>query len=322
MLNRIFKILFWSLVIWLFVRCFLFQVFRIPSPSMNGALFEGDYVVINKLAYGARLPFTPLSFNKKYVDWVSLPYLRVFGYADIQRNDVIAFNYSLTDELPIDLRQEYIKRCAGLPGDTVVVKNGILFVNGNPSEASTVYNSYSVMLNNQADTNLLKKESIDFSVSGSAYKLSMTSAQAADLLKTGAVKSLTLSIENKEQYDPNIFPNFPEYKWNKDHFGPLFIPREDDSVALTPRNLAVYQRIIERFENVKLKFRNDSVFVNDEYKKYYTFTQDYFFMIGDNRNNSIDSRNWGFIAESHIIGKASMVMYSKKKNRSFSLIKD
>jgi signal peptidase I len=321
MLQKLFKIAFWSFLIWLFVRTFLFQVYKIPSSSMHGNLFEGDYVVINKLAYGARLPITPLSVGKKNLDWISLPYLRIFGFADIKRNDVIAFNYSLTDELPIDLRESYIKRCVALPGDTVKIINGIVHVNSATNEPENIYNPYTVLFNEGVDSSALNVLNIEPGKAGDNDYLFMSTEQAANLLKTGNLKSVILNIYDKKFYHPETFPNHSDYTWNIDHFGPLYIPTEGDSIKLTQKNLLLYQRIIERFEQAKLSFKHDSVFVNDKHQAFYTFKQDYYFMVGDNRHNSIDSRHWGFIPESHIIGKASLILSSKKAGRSFSAIK-
>lgn len=306
----------------MFVRTFLFQTYRIPSSSMHGSLFEGDYVVINKLAYGARLPITPLSYQKNYVDWISLPYIRLFGFSDIERNDIIAFNYSLTDELPIDLRQEYIKRCVGLPGDTLRIINGVVSAGSFTSEPTTIYNPYSVITNSKLDSNTLINLNIvpDGNSENNKYYLYMGTEQAAALIKTGIIKSLTLEHYNKEQYNPAIFPNYPDFKFNLDHFGPLYIPAEGDSMALTTKNMLLYQRIINRFEDVKLSVKGDSVFVDDKYSLYYTFKNNYYFLMGDNRHNSIDCRHWGFIPQSHIIGKASLILSSPKTGRSFTKV--
>lgn len=323
MIGKLFKILFWSFFVWLFVRAFLFQTYRIPSASMHGNLFEGDYVVINKLAYGARIPLTPLSFKKNYLNWISLPYLRLPGYSHIKRNDIVAFNFSLTEELPIDLRQEYIKRCVALPGDTLSIRNGMVYVNQLTNEPENIYNPYTLVFNSQLDSSALKQLGIttENSSDNTASEFFMSAEKAASLLKTGTLKSLTLNLYDKDYYHPSIFPNYPSYKWNLDHFGPLYIPREGDSISLSTENLLVYQRIIERFEKAILSFKHDSVFVDGQYKRHYTFTQDYYFMIGDNRHNSIDSRHWGFIPESHIIGKASFILNSKTEGRNFSMIK-
>ncbi len=286
---------------------------------MHGTLFEGDYVVINKLAYGARLPITPLSIRfggqKKFVDWIQLPYMRVLGFSEIKRNDVIAFNYALTDDEPIDLREEYIKRCVALPGDTLQIANSKVYVNSVLNEPALIYKNYKVISDRAIDTLLLKRLNI-FQNSSTTdhlnYSFFMSAANADSLYKLSYIKSITLQPYSKEYYHPSVFPNFGALPWNYDFFGPLYIPREGDSILLNKNNLAIYQRIIERFEAGKISFKNENVLIDDKITNYYIFKQNYYFVMGDNRYNSTDSRNWGFIPESHIIGRASFILYSKQ----------
>jgi signal peptidase I len=128
------QFVFWSLFIWLIVRCFIMQAFKIPSASMNNTFKEGDYIFVNKVAYGSRVPITPLSFpfTDKYLDWVKLPYIRILGYTNVAQNDIVVFNFPLEDDLPIDHKKEYIKRCVGLPGDTLLIKKGVIIINNQP----------------------------------------------------------------------------------------------------------------------------------------------------------------------------------------------
>jgi signal peptidase I len=324
MLNKIFKIIFWSFIGWIIIRAFFFRIYHIPSASMNGTLFQGDHVVINKMAYGARIPLTPLSLSmfgkKKYVDWISFPYMRFFGYSSIERNDVIAFNFSLTNEDPIDMREEYVKRCVALPGDTLKIVNGTVFVNSRESEPKEIYNHYTVISDEPIDTSKLK-ELNGTRFENNRYDFFMSAEQAAELFRSG-IKSITVNTFSKDHYHPSVFPNHPTVRWNLDQFGPLWIPAEGDSVKLDQQNIYLYQRIIERFEKNALSLKGDSVFVNGKHALYYVFDQDYYFVMGDNRHNSTDSRQWGFIPQSHIIGKASFILYSStKEDRGFKKVR-
>lgn len=296
---------------------------------MYGTLYEGDYVVINKLAYGARLPITPLSIsvggNKKFIDWIQLPYIRVFGFSQIKRNDVVAFNYSLTDELPVDMREEYIKRCVALPGDSLKIINGKVYVNSILDEPAFIYKNYNVQSDKAIDSSVLERLNIlqnTATTDQKNYTILMSAAKADSLYKLPYIRSINLQPIAKDYYHPSVFPNYAEIRWNFDFFGPLYIPREGDSILLDKNNIAIYQRIIERFEENKFSFKNDMVYINDKICKYYKFSQNYYFVMGDNRYNSIDSRNWGFIPEGHIIGRADLVLYSSQiSGRNFSSIK-
>ncbi len=318
LVRYILRIVFWAFMVWLVVRTFIFQTYRIPSGSMHGTLYEGDLVLVNKLVYGPRLPITPLSFKtgneERYVDWIQIPYFRLFGYSEVERNDVIVFNYPIYLSGPIDVQEEYIKRCVAIPGDSIQIINSEVYVNSEKiKEPGLIYKNYLVSMNSAIDSVVLKRLDI-FELTSmqipNQYSVFMDAAQADALSKEKNVVSVKLNPVAKDFYHPATYPNYPSIKWNIDFFGPLWVPREGDSVLLNATNLSLYQRLIEKYEKTVLILKGDSVFVNKQHALYYTFKQNYYFAMGDNRYNSKDSRDWGFVPESHLIGKATTVLYS------------
>ncbi len=307
-LNKFFKIIFLSFFLWLGVKIYLFQVFIVPTASMNNTFMEGDYVVVNKTALGARLPITPFSIhigtNKFFLDWLQFPYMRLPGYSTIEQNDILIFNLPSEYQLPIDEKKESIKRCIGLPGDVVLIKDGDVYINNLIKKESAVLKWYSLKVNvNKTDTIRLKKflPLINCSVSETDIFIS---SEKADSINTFDSSLLSKKVIPKDDYSPNYFPNAPTIKWNPDHFGPYYIPKKGEGIYLNRTNMLLYQNILEKYENNTLSFKNDSVFINNKWCQFYTFKMDYFFVLGDNRYNSIDSRYWGLVPEDHLIGIA------------------
>jgi signal peptidase I len=297
---------------------------------MHGTLWEGDYVLVNKIAYGPRLPYTPLAINKNYLDWFHLPYMRLPGYSSIRRNDVLVFNYPPEeDSLPIDLKQEYVKRCIALAGDTMGILNGQVYVNHEKVvESENLFYNYTVIASQALDT--MDLQHIGLSIEqvaedGLQYNFTMSEQQASALMKVKNVKSVGINFLKEDFYNSSVYPNSSFIKWNLDFFGPLYIPKKGDKIELNKTNILLYKSLIERYEANKLLLRSDSAFINDKYTTFYTFKLNYYFVLGDNRHNSIDSRIWGFVPESYITGKASFILFPSKnkllpKDRGFSII--
>lgn len=297
-LNKITKFLFWAFCLWLFVRAFLFQAFKVPTDSMNDTFKDGDFIFVNKLAFGPRLPITPLSIhfgNQKYfLDCVHLPYIRIPGYSQVFLNDILVFNLPSENENPIDEKKEYVKRCVGLPGDTVSI------------QLANVYSNHKLV---QEQATIIKWYSVSAAAENASIGDLFISKITADSLIKFKGDVLMAKYILPETYSPTVYPNASKVKWNIDNFGPLYIPQKGQSIILNEKNMILYQRIIEKYEKNILAFKNDSVFINGKHVISYTFKMNYYFVLGDNRYNSIDSRYWGLLPEDHIIGKAGKFLF-------------
>lgn len=315
------------------IRTFFIEAFTIPTPSMEKTLMVGDFLFVSKVNYGARTPMTPLSVpfvhqempitgGKAYSEAIKLPYYRLPGFADIKRNDIVVFNYPMEDDRPIDKQTHYIKRCVALPGDKLEIIDRMVRINGEPGmlpkKSQFVYD---IKTNGSGiNERLLRK--LDVTDGGPTfnqgeYRYCLTEPNAKELKNLPNVTSLTVMGQAKGVFEDYIFPYDPKLAWNMDNFGPLVIPAKGATVNLTADNIAIYRRIISKYENNKLEELNGKFYINDKEASQYTFKQDYFFMMGDNRHNSADSRFWGFVPEDHIVGKAVFIWMSWDTNGSF-----
>lgn len=224
---------------------------------------------------------------------------------------------------PPDKRENYVKRCVAIAGDTLEIKNQKLFINSKPAYvAETMQYRYKVRTTDGTTLNSKLIERFDISDPiqaeqdslGDYYIVNLPNNKVDQFKKIGNIKSVDSIIEAKGEYSSRIFPHKPSYKWNNDNFGPLFIPKKGVTVNLDTTNISLYDRIIINYELNTMEIKGDKIFINGKESKTYTFKMDYYFMMGDNRQNSADSRYWGFVPEDHIVGKPVFVWMSIKED--------
>ena len=316
------------------LRTFLIEAYTIPTPSMEKSMLIGDFLFVSKVAYGPRVPMTPLAVplvhhtipftNKKsYSEIIKIPYHRMKGLGHIKRNDCVVFNWPAeTLGRPIDKKENYVKRCVGMPGDKIEIIDGILKVNNQFSTKSDVIKKqwhYKVQTKGSGLNPKILYEKYDITEGGygknrNEYILTLTEENANAIKGFSNVISLKKKLDKKNIYKEYIFPNNKKYKWNADQYGPIVIPKKGDSIKLNLTNINLYRDIIERYENNILKVIDDKILINNKVVEQYIFKMNYYWMMGDNHHNSADSRFWGFVPENHIVGKALFIWMSWDKN--------
>jgi len=379
------------------VHTYVMQPYTIPTSSLEKTLLVGDYLFVSKFHYGARVPTTAIATpmlhdsiptaiiseknTKSYLNKPLLPYLRIPGFQKIKRNDIVVFNWPVdtlvhwmdpskgTDFKPLDKKTNYVKRCVGIAGDTLEVRDGYVYINGKqnilPDRAklqfyNRVYSEKGLStqkLLRYTDKEFERKFIINFTsqnqfekvmryatnnpekikdnqfiittsdegipqwiingyrldikeISTKIRKANITDEIAAKLRKDSEVDSVVKVINPKGNKGNNMFPQATNLSWNTDNYGPIYIPKKGTTVPLNMNSIPFYERIIEDYENNQLEVIGEHIFVNGKKSTSYTFKQDYYWMMGDNRQNSLDARSWGYVPFDHVVGKPVLIWFS------------
>ncbi|HEX9952815.1 MAG TPA: signal peptidase I [Rubricoccaceae bacterium] len=319
---------FWirAIVVILILRAFIFEPFRIPSESMESTLLVGDFLIVSKLNYGARTPNTiGIPFTGIYIPGLELPQIRLPGFAEPKRGDVVVFNYpasqdvergAIAEDVPVERRAPYIKRLVAEPGDTLAVLDKVLHINGRPVPlAETMKQRWRVTMTGPGGlpADVLADLGADLLGSGDpdstgvlVADIAMTPGGARTLEARPDVASVVPSIAPEELRDPT-------FGANPDHVAPLVVPGRGVTLPLSRETWALYEPVIRRYEGHTASLAADGGFLIDgRSATSYTFAHDYFFAMGDSRDNSVDSRFWGFVPETHIVGRALFTFISVK----------
>jgi len=373
------------------INIFLFQNYKIPTGSMEKSLLIGDHLYVSKIAFGPRIPQTPLSIpfmqhtipgtdSKSYIEWIKLPYKRLAGLSKIQRDDPVVFNFPEGDTVcrekelqavsyyyivraeaerlrmldqyanqpikseteyyslgrkevwkkhdilvrPVDKRDNYIKRCVAIPGDSLQVIDGVVYVNGKrQKEIPGIQYEFGVstggrQLNEKKLMDLgIYKSDIEYNSDLSMLQVPLTAAMAEELKSNKLVQELQPLIRQKDYYDNTMFPHDARYQWNLDQYGPIYIPKKGVTININLDNLPLYQRIIGYYEGNKLEVKDSVIYINGKVSDEYTFKMNYYWMMGDNRHRSLDSRYWGYVPDDHIVGKPRFIWLSLNQDKNF-----
>lgn len=305
-----------AVVFVLTVHTFIFQPFIVPTPSMAGTVLAGDYLIVSKLHYGPQTPRTlGIPFTDVYWDGFELPNWRLPGLSEVYRGDVVVFHLP-TDEKPLDKRQPYLKRAIGLPGDTLELRDKDVFINGKAWQMPGGVRLNDWLITTQPGVPLpfgkLRELGID-QISRTANPGQFLVRETAQTT-IDAVTALPYVAEARPYaYPPGgsegIFP--PNRPFNRDQYGPLYIPKAGQTVALTDDTWPAYAALITRYEGHTAQRTGPNAFeIDGTPATTYTFGQDYYFMMGDNRDNSLDSRFWGYVPADHVMGKAVLTFFS------------
>ena len=356
----------YALVLVYFLFLFLGQNYQIPSSSLEKSLLTGDFLWVNKVTYGPRVPQTPLHFPlaqntlpflncKSYIETPQLSYHRLKGLRNVERMDIVVFNFPAGDTValkygssedyyslclrygrdvvnnnkdqfgdiiyrPVDRRDNYVKRCLGLPGETLQIKDGIVYADGKavPQPKNVQYFYYVETDGTPIGEDLFEELGIsieDRHGSGSQYIIPLT----GEMKKTLGGKPWVKMIQRIQPDAGETMMTYPigvDYGWTHANYGPIWIPKKGAKINLTLQNLPLYERCIKNYEGNDLEVKNGQILINGKPATSYTFKMDYYWMQGDNRDNSLDSRYWGFVPEDHIVGTPSIILISFDKDHT------
>jgi len=266
------------------IKFWVFQPFIVKSSSMDSTLMQGDYLIVNK--------------------WQN----SIFGnHIQPDKGEVIAFHYPL-DKVDVEDKMVYIKRCVGVPGDTITIRNGQV----NSFEKSLQFDYIIQDPNARINWVFLKKINVHLGgkTINNNWLLSLGKNQINKLKEFDNNFVFKKLIQDPNEYDLSVFPSDTTKKWNRDFYGPIYIPRSGDEIEINLENISLYRKIIEVYENHQLEVDGTSIHIDNKVCSTFTFTQDYYFMMGDNRHHSKDSRHWGFVPQDHLIASCSVIIFN------------
>jgi signal peptidase I len=388
--ERSFGSIIYAIVIATIVHNYIIQPFVIPTGSLEKTLRVGDFLLVSKFHYGARIPSTLVSFpmvhdtipiikSRSYLKKPQLPYLRIPGFQEIKNNDIVVFNWPADTVRrffvkekgvikPTDKKSNYVKRAIGIPGDSLEIRDGVVYLNGKennlPDRARPLFTylvksnegvSSSKLINLEVDgfirkfviknlstdtyaeiskyilnisnngeneyliytsdkgipIKLVRKLSLDIrEIIDKEKELSLTHIDAIKIKNSNQFDTIYRAIEETDTSNSIFFPNNKRFSWNNDHFGPLYIPKAGDKIDLNIKTLPLYKKIITDYEFNDLKVIDEDILINGIKENEYVFKQDYYWMMGDNRYNSEDSRVWGFVPFDHVLGRPVFIWMS------------